>query len=796
MDNRRLGNLGDVGLELNLSNRQVGQYLIDMGYREKNEDGIKATNKAYKDKLAVDQTEKYSGGKEYHTTKWDIDKTVDAINSYLKREPVKRVEPIDKKTLSDMVIVLDGITAQSQTLPTTSFGYATFPFKQFNPVQTAVLPYIEQDVNLVICSATASGKTSVIEMCISYELIEHGKAGLFVGPLKALTSEKYNDWTDPKHCFSMFNISQCSGDYQITQQRIKELDNADVISITPEMLSSRCRNIEAEKSHFLQNAGVACYDEAHLLTCYSRGDGVETSMIQLAEINPDVRYVLLSGTMSNGEEIAEWVSGLNGKRTVLVKSDYRPIEIQENFVTYNAKGYYDKTTGKYKPASYKHTEAQKTKIALDEYLKHPDDKHLIFFHTKQSQRDALKVFQEAGVDCQIFNADVDRDIRNGLIEEFNRKDGLNCLLTSSSLAWGINLAARFVVIVGTTRGMEEVEVYDLLQEKGRAGRPKYDTEGHCTFIVSDKDIDDLQDRLSSGTIIESTFAVVRKPNTDKEDNARKVENTIAFHAIAEIDKGNNTKEKLEGWFKKTLAYHQQGDRAMKRIDNVISTMIKAGLIIETKGEYQITWLGRVAAMLYCDPFSIVGYYRNMTEIAKNNLSLVTDGDYAYILANIHEHADKYIAKGEWEKFDDDITLANKYELIHTNISKPFYVYYKILQGQTDNHFGAYQYQLAQDTERICLALKMIDSHYHLGFGKEIDILNIRLKYQVQRHLASLCLVAGIGGKRANRLYDNGIRTYEDLIEATPEQLKDSIGLVTPEVINEIKESARRLNDQT
>ena len=74
----------------------------------------------------------------------------------------------------------------------------------------------------------------------------------------------------------------------------------------------------------------------------------------------------------------------------LVKSDYRPIKIEEKFVTYEQKSYYDHKTGKHKPASYKNTEALKTEIALKEYLKHKEDKHLIFFHVKGSQRQALQ----------------------------------------------------------------------------------------------------------------------------------------------------------------------------------------------------------------------------------------------------------------------------------------------------------------------------------------------------------------------------------------------------------------------
>jgi len=798
MESDRLGTFKTIGSHLDLTSVQVGKYLIDMGYRVKEAKGIKPTNKAYNDGLAVSQTANV-GKQFFQVTKWHINKTVDAIKSHLEgkshRSPVPKM---DKKALSKMVTVIDGITSQSPTLPVSKFEYATFQFPRFNPVQTALLPYIEQDINLIVCSSTASGKTTVAEMCISYEVIENGKIGIFVGPLKALTSEKYIDWTDPKHCFSLFNISQCSGDYQITQKRIRELDEADIISITPEMVSARCRNIESEKSHFLQNTGCIVFDEAHLLTCYGRGDGVETAMIQLSDVNPNIRFVLLSGTMNNGEEIAEWVSSLNGKKTILIKSDYRPITIKEDFVTFEKKGYYDKKSGKYKSASYKQTEATKVETALKVYQENKDDKHLIFFHTKATQRNALKVFQDAGVNCKIFNADVDRETRDSLIEEFcsNREDGVRCLLSSSSLAWGINAPAKRVIIVGTTRGMEEVEVFDLQQECGRAGRPKYDTEGYCTFIVSEKDLYDLQTKLAAGTVVESTFATSRT-NTDEELNT-KVENTIAFHAIAEVEKGNDTHDKLEGWFKRTLAYHQQGDDAMKRIASVVRSMIKADLIRESGEKYKITPLGRIAAQLYYEPFSVVSFYRNMNAITDQGKNIrLSDADYAYIIANSHQYLDMFMSNADQENFDKDIGEAYQYTWLQDRLMKTFYAYYKILQGQTDGYFGALQSNLMQDGERTCAVLKAIDGYYHVGLGNEIDILSARIRHGVQRHLVSHVRIGGIGRIRANKLYNAGIRSFDDIMNATPDDIRTALDInINIDTIQDWKNQARILNQES
>ena len=812
-DNIVYGSLGDIGLILGVHANKVGSLLIKTGHRTKIK-GMRVyeNSKAFEEKLAIrmwKQYEKlighhprliYSGIRQpeenkwyetYQVVEWDVVKTAEMLRDYLSTGRQETMNTITSDRMDNVIVIDDKDVG---LVPVDRFEYATFDFPNFNPPQSAILPYIASDHNLVICTATSSGKTVVAEMCIAYCVLEHNKIGMFVGPLKALTAEKHTDWTDPAHCFSMFSISQCSGDYMITNDRIKELNNADIIVITPEMLSSRCRNTESEKSTFINNTGVCVIDEAHILTCFGRGCGVETSMMQLAEINPDIRLVLLSGTMNNGIEIAEWVSKLNGKKTVILNSNYRPIPISEQFIPYESKGSFNKKTQKYQPASYKDTEALKTKIALDEFNKNPNDKHLIFYHTKSSQRDALKVFKDSGVECKIYNADVDVNNRSSLIDEFIDPDGLKCLLSTSSLAWGINLPAKRVVVVGTTRGTSDVEVFDLLQIKGRAGRPKYDTEGHCTFIVDKKDINKIKEDLDNGTVVDSTFALRRSlTDRDKRKFEGIVVNTIAFHAIAEVCKGNDTKDKLQDWFKRTLAYHQSGDKAMRAVDNVIQAMLKADLIREAPGRLVATKLGLIASRFYYDPFSVVSFYHNMNETTdKGKDPSLTDADYAYILANAHGHCGMYMSQADEEQFDRDIELSYRYQWLKPELVKTFYAFYKILQGQTGGYFGAYQAALMQDSERTCAVLKSIDGYFKYNLGKEIDILSTRLQYAVQRHLASLCLIKHIGNKRASALYEAGVRTLDDFIAADFNSLKQITGLVNKDIIVEMKNSAQVL----
>ena len=214
---------------------------------------------------------------------------------------------------------------QVNLVETAKYPFASFPFKDFNPVQSRVFDFYDKDCNGVIAAATSAGKTVVGEMFANHELTVRKGTFMYLCPLRALAQEKVDDWTDPAHPFSKKRVSICTGDYRLTPERVAELNAAEVIIMTSEMLNHRCRNHKAEGNSFLQNIGTIVVDESHLLTVPGRGDHLEVGLMKLTKMNPKCRIVLLSATMPNVDEIAEWVSyNLTGRQTYVLVSQYRP----------------------------------------------------------------------------------------------------------------------------------------------------------------------------------------------------------------------------------------------------------------------------------------------------------------------------------------------------------------------------------------------------------------------------------------------------------------------------------------
>ena len=130
---------------------------------------------------------------------------------------------------------------------TSEFPHGNYPFEFFNQVQSRVFEIHGRNCNCVIAAPTSVGKTVCAEMFMADEVRVRGGKAIYLAPLRALAKEKIDDWTAPGSIFSDLKIAICTGDYRLTDSKLRELEEADVIVMTSEMLSSMCRNMESEK---------------------------------------------------------------------------------------------------------------------------------------------------------------------------------------------------------------------------------------------------------------------------------------------------------------------------------------------------------------------------------------------------------------------------------------------------------------------------------------------------------------------------------------------------------------------
>jgi replicative superfamily II helicase len=365
---------------------------------------------------------------------------------------ILRRETIRDKNKENSVPPVKKAVDQDVLVATSEYPYAKWKFEKFNPVQSRMMDFYDKETSGLIAASTSAGKTVVAEMFMADEIRRRGGKAMFLAPLRALAREKVDEWTDKNYHFADLNVSICTGDYRLTKERTKELAEADLIIMTSEMLNHRSRNFKAEQNNWLKSVGTLVIDESHLLTVAGRGDHLEVGLMKFTQINPTARLVLLSATMPNVEEIADWVSySLTKRDTFMLRSKYRPVPLTIHYEAYSDN-----------MKRYDLVEEEKINKAMDIVEWYPDDKFLIFAHTKRTGEMMKQALKTAGIECQFHNADLQSDERIKVESRFRNDPKLRVIVATSTLAWGCYAKGTTVLMENGLKKIEDVKVGDFV----------------------------------------------------------------------------------------------------------------------------------------------------------------------------------------------------------------------------------------------------------------------------------------------------------------------------------------------
>lgn len=250
---------------------------------------------------------------------------------------------------------------------------------------------------------------------------------IYSAPLKALSSEKFHDWTNG--IFKNQTIIQLTGDTltspKIRAEMMKQCQSADIVLMTSELLDSLTRNFQSENYQWLMDVALLICDESHIITSPGRGDCVEAAVMRFSQINPRARLWMLSATMPNVDEFSTWLSTLNGKSTQILNSTWRPTTLVWHFIQHMTFGGY--------------TEIQSDKVskAVKLVQMKPTEKFLVFVWDKNTGRNVVSRLREENIVCEFHNADVDFEGRTEIVQRFeNDSDPLQVIVATTTLAWG------------------------------------------------------------------------------------------------------------------------------------------------------------------------------------------------------------------------------------------------------------------------------------------------------------------------------------------------------------------------
>lgn len=661
-------------------------------------------------------------------------------------------------------ISLHEVKDNEPLLETKLFQWGIYPFDKFNVIQSRVAQFVEHDNNVVIEAKTSTGKTIMGELFM-WKVLKDGKKVIYTSPLKALSREKWDSWTK-KFGELGYKIAIVTGDYRLTDKRVRELNEANIILCTSEMLDHRTRNIMSEKSEWLMKAGLLIVDEVQMIGMKDRGDKLEAGLMRFASINPGCRFVLLSGTMPNSSEIAAWTRVLNGKETVLIRSTWRPIKLNMIYDRYNdSEGYYVAKDNLF------------AKV-MSEVKKHEKEKILIFVHSKTDGRRILAMLDEKGYKAEFHNADLEVDDRVSIEESFKSRgdDSIRIIIATSTLAYGLNLPARIVIITGMHRGIEEVSELDMIQMAGRSGRMGIDVEGDAIVLLPERHFDELKQKIENpGNIISQ----INNPMI------------AAFHVIGEIvGKTIKNREDVYKWYVRTLASRQNIEINKQYVDQVVDYLLDNNAIRELDGKLVETELGKAAVYFYLKPDMLKDLMMNWTKLFEMKIEN-NDFIISRALSRLKMYDDVIVSKAEkgyiesylkasramTATFGDSSEGQSKIGMAYLNIIKGVKSY-EIKTGddgkpkKEPNPLASIQRSLQQDIERITQAMMYIDAKYaRWGKGNFWSVMGLRLKYGIGPELVGLCSLQGIGGTYAKKLWSEGIKNPIELITKSKDAIK-------------------------
>ena len=375
---------------------------------------------------------------------------------------------------------------EKNLIPTEQFKPYQYSFKYFNPVQSKALQYLDDDCNLVVSAATSSGKTILAELFM-WKTLQSGKRVLYVSPMKALTAEKYSDWSKK---FNVPTVLATSDFTDSDKDLTTALVQSKIICMTSEMLDSKSRKYQQHKL-WMQDVGLVIIDEAHIIGTPSRGLATEVGIIRFLSYHPEARVIFLSATAPNVLDFSDWLEALTRRKTVCIKSDWRPVPVELEVT---------------EPDSI----PEEVIRLIDKY---PNDKFLIFVGTKAQGRNLLKKIRQyltlkkiADNKVKFHSADLSLQQRKEIESSF-KEGNLQYLVSTSTLAWGVNLPARHVIVAGTMRtDADPISTADIIQMAGRAGRLGLDEKGYVHILKSTGDVRD-DDELITAPPVTSQLAI-------------------------------------------------------------------------------------------------------------------------------------------------------------------------------------------------------------------------------------------------------------------------------------------------
>ncbi len=693
--------------------------------------------------------------------------------------------------------------------------------KLYPPQEEAVHAGALEGKNLVLASPTASGKTLIAELCGLKHVLEKNGKVVYLTPLRALANEKFDEFkkytsvlkADEKRV----SVGISTGDFDSVDQW---LGKYDVIVTTNEKADSLLRH----RAKWMDDISLIVADEVHLLNDGDRGPTLEVVLARLMQINPDIQVLALSATINNVDEVASWL------KAGYIVTEWRPVILKEGVLLQEEIQYKDGDARKIEKKT------RNTAINLVLNTVKTGGQALVFASTRKNSVNLAKKIAEHT--SEILSRPVKRALEHEaekilstgerthiseslaglvqcgtafhhaglagahrrLIEDLFRQGRIKVLTATPTLAFGVNLPARTVVVQDYRRweagyGYYPISVLEYKQMAGRAGRPKYDRVGEAILVAKTTD---------EANYLMDNYILARP---ERIWSRLAVERTIRGHVLATIASDfAHTENGIYEFFGKTFYAYQYDVKSIKSIIAKILKYLYDEEMLELFGnDIHATRFGKRVSELYIDPLSGV----EIRDALRCRPAYLTDLSMLHLIAHtpdmgpvmrpysneldemavlMEEHKEELFVKvpNEW---DDRIAYEESLGEIKTAIVLKNWI------EETSEEKLLEQFRVQPgDLYRIIENAKwLLHATHELGrlLGNK-DILSLttelveRVEKGVKKELLPIVKLQGVGRVRGRIVYNAGFQTIEAIKHAPLEDLT-SLPLIGPRLAKKIKE---------
>ncbi len=663
-----------------------------------------------------------------------------------------------------------------------------------------------EGANLLVTVPTASGKTLIAEMAMHAHASRKGKS-LYIVPLKALASEKYDVFGGKG-----VRVGISTGDFD---RRDEYLGRNDIIVATSEKVDSLIRN----RAPWLSDISLLVIDEVHLLDSPDRGPTLEMVITKMRARNPGMQVIALSATIGNPRVLAGWLDA------VLITSTWRPVDLRQG-VYMDGEIRFDDQSRTVVPVS-KHEDIN---LLLDTVA---EGGQCLFFVSSRKNaeafakraakalkcedpeldkyRDRLKKLDRTGtgeglaacvgMGAAFHHAGLPREAR-AIVEDGFRKGLIRCISSTPTLAAGLNLPARRVVIrdfrrYETGAGMVPIPAREYHQMAGRAGRPGLDPYGEAVLIAKDE-----EERSSLFEFY------IHAPAEDVNSQCAN-ESALTTHILSLIASGfAASHDEIQEFLARTFYRYQH--RGSRLIDSVTGSALRfleaAEMVVENEGRLSPTEYGSLVSQLYIDPrgaesivsnmrsasnYSDMGLLQTLCSTSDMYTLYVNNRDLQYLDRFLLEHEDElWVPLGFGE--EEDYFRALKTAMLLRDWSQ------EVPEATICERFSVGPgdiFNLVESVNWLLHAAGRLAGMFAPRFARDVREYGVCMKHGVKRELLPLVRLRQIGRVRARSLFNNGITSPEELRRAESGRVAAILGRgIAAQVMRDLGEESGAADD--